>query len=810
MAAIDQYIERIPNTELQEQIREEVARLTKKKRFGLVYENHLPDNVLMPEVTIRRGTKVTLRGNTPNDVYEVQDIEKDNAVCRNLASLEDKTFLLDDLVAVAQRGDVIYPYLKPMDSVENAPDSDLWHTLIEADNYHALQTLTYLYPGMVDCIYIDPPYNKPDSHDWKYNCDYVDGTDAYRHSKWLSMMEARLKIAKKLLNPKDSVLIVTIDELEYHHLGCLLEQMFPEARIQMITSVISAKGVVRTGQFSRVEEYVYIVELGDSNLTQFEVNMLDAEIKKESNRGIEWLGFRRRAPQAKRESRPNQFYPIFVDKSRGIIHSIGGVVERGVDRNTIPVPNGCIAIWPLNKDGDERLWSLVADQAKVNWRKGYIKVNWNKKKESGTVYYLAEGTISDIENHVATTLGYKFDGSINAFYSVIGTTPPKRVWNMYTHNAETYGTSLLSAFIGERFQYPKSLYAVHDTIRFFVANKPNALILDFFAGSGTTLHAVNLLNKEDGGHRRCIMVTNNEIGEPKEKELRPQGIRPGDEEWEKWGIARYVNWPRTKCSILGEDVSGKPIVGDYITSQTETKLTDRKFTQINFLTAEATKKQKKALVTLINKQKDVKLPTMSDDVPFLMSEEDSYNASILFDTNEAEAWMEALDGNSHITNFYIVAEKDADFKRIKAEVSETMGQIEETIPVKIPMSDGFKANAAFFKLGFLDKRSVARGRQLQELLPLLWMKAGAIGKCPKNFTGDYAILPDNRMAILTDEAFFVRFKEDISQHPEIKVVYLITDSQNAYLAMTNELKGMKTFQLYRDYLDNFRINYATK
>lgn len=238
MAAIDQYIERIPNHELQEQIKDEVARLTKKKRFGLVYENHLPDNVIMPEVTIRRGTKVTLRGNTPNDVYEVQEIEGDNAVCRHLVSFADKIFPLGDLVAVAQRGDVIYPYLKPMDSVENAPDSDLWHTLIEADNYHALQTLTYLYPGMVDCIYIDPPYNKPDSHDWKYNCDYVDGTDAYRHSKWLSMMEARLKIAKKLLNPNDSVLIVTIDELEYHHLGCLLEQMFPEARIQMITSVI--------------------------------------------------------------------------------------------------------------------------------------------------------------------------------------------------------------------------------------------------------------------------------------------------------------------------------------------------------------------------------------------------------------------------------------------------------------------------------------------------------------------------------------------------------------------------------------------
>lgn len=835
MSAIDQYVERIPNAELQEQLRIEIARLTKKKRFGLVFENHLPDNVIMPEVTIRRGTKVALRGKTPNDVYEVQsisegevtcalvqDVESEmarqltsgidtrTAVCRHLVTLEDKVFPLNDLVAVAQRGDVIYPYLKPMDSVENAPDSGLWHTLIEADNYHALQTLAYLYPGMVDCIYIDPPYNKPDSHDWKYNCDYVDGTDSYRHSKWLSMIEARLKIAKKLLNPEDSVLIVTIDELEYHHLGCLLEQMFPEARIQMITSVISAKGVVRAGQFSRVEEYLFIVELGNSHITQSELNMLDGEIKKESNRQIEWLGFRRRAPQAKRESRPNQFYPVYVDVNKGTIHSIGDVVERGVDRNSIPVPEGCVALWPLNKDGDERLWSLVADQAKINWQKGYIKVNWNKKKGSGTVYYLAEGTINDIEEGKATTLGYNNDGSINAIYYVIGTTPPKRVWNMNTHNAETYGTNLLSAFIGERFSYPKSLYAVHDTIRFFVANKPEALILDFFAGSGTTLHAVNLLNKEDGGNRRCIMVTNNEIGEPKEKELKPLGFRPGDEEWEKWGIARYVNWPRTKCSIQGVDVKGKPIQGDYITSLTETKKTDRKFTQINFLPADANKKQKKALVTLINKQKDIKLPTLTEDVPFLVSEDDDFNASILFDITEAEAWLEALDGNSHITNFYIVVEKDAAYKRVKTEASELMGQIEETIPVKTPMSDGFKANAAFFKLGFLDKRSVARGRQLQELLPLLWMKAGAVGKYPKKMTGDYAFMPENRMAILTDERFFPRFKKELAEHQEIEVVYLITDSQSAYLAMVEELKDVKTYQLYRDYLENFRINYATK
>lgn len=811
MAAINDLINRVSDPELRSLLEQEAKRLTNKKAFGLVYEKHLPDNVQMPEVSIRRGTKVVLRGEDINDIYEVQAINEGNtALCRNVVSFEDKEYALSELVAIAQQGDIIYPYLKPMDSVENAPDSTLWHALIEADNYHALQALAYLYPGKVDCIYIDPPYNKPDSHDWKYNCDYVDGTDAYRHSKWLSMMEVRLKIAKKLLNPEDSVLIVTIDELEYHHLGCLLEQMFPEARIQMITSVISAKGVVRTGQFSRVEEYLFVVELGNSHITQSEQNMLDGEIKKESNRQIEWLGFRRRAPQAKRESRPNQFYPVYVDTAEGIIHSIGEVVEHGVDRNTIPIPDGCVALWPLNKDGDERLWSLVADQARINLKKGYLKVNWNKKKGKGTVYYLAEGTINDIEDGKATTLGYNNDGSIDAIYYVTGTTPPKRVWNMSTHNAETYGTNLLSSFIGERFSYPKSLYAVHDIIKFFVLNKPNALILDFFAGSGTTLHAINLLNKEDSGCRRCIMVTNNEIGESKENELRPKGYKPGDEEWEKWGIARYVNWPRTKCSILGIDVKGNPIQGEYITSLTETKQTERKFTQINFLPVDASKKQKKALVTLINKQKDTKLPTLIEDASFLVSEDDDYNASILFDVNEAEAWMEALEGNMHITNFYIAAVRDAEYKKIKAEVSEMMGQIEETVPVVMPMSDGFKANAAFFKLEFLDKRAVARGKQLQELLPMLWMKAGAIGTCPSSVDGDYTFLPDNRMAILMNESCFPLFRKEMQEQDAIDIVFLVTDSQNAYLAMTEDLDGVKTYQLYRDYLENFRINYSTK
>jgi adenine-specific DNA-methyltransferase len=108
-----------------------------------------------------------------------------------------------------------------------------WNFIIEGDNLQALYLLEKTHRGKVDCIYIDPPYNTG-ATDWKYNNDYVGKEDEYRHSKWLSMMKNRLLLAKHLLNPNDSVLIVTIDEKEYLRLGCLLEELFPTANIQMI------------------------------------------------------------------------------------------------------------------------------------------------------------------------------------------------------------------------------------------------------------------------------------------------------------------------------------------------------------------------------------------------------------------------------------------------------------------------------------------------------------------------------------------------------------------------------------------------
>lgn len=225
MAAINDLIGQIQDKELRERIQREVDKMSKQKKFGLVFEEHLPECTPLYDITVKAGVTVAKRNGKVNDIYKVLSVTDGVASCLYREDTEVINFPVNELVCVAEFGEPIYPYLKPLDSVCNAPDSNLWHTLIEADNYHALQLLEYLYAGKVDCIYIDPPYNTR-AKDWKYNNDYVDPTDSYKHSKWLSMMQKRLKIAKKLLNPENSVLIITIDEKEYLHLGCLIEELF--------------------------------------------------------------------------------------------------------------------------------------------------------------------------------------------------------------------------------------------------------------------------------------------------------------------------------------------------------------------------------------------------------------------------------------------------------------------------------------------------------------------------------------------------------------------------------------------------------
>ena len=581
-----------------------------------------------------------------------------------------------------------------MDSVCNAPDSDLWHTLIEADNYHALQLLEYLYAGKVDCIYIDPPYNTG-ARDWKYNNDYVDGADTYRHSKWLSFMEKRFKLAKKLLNSKDSVLIVTIDEKEYLHLGCLLEEMFPEANIQMISSIINPSGVAREGDFYRTDEYIFILRFGNCKPVKLPLSEEWITAKTTGKDTVRWRPIRRQGSHDTKADAPNQFYPIFLSKDGTHIVGTGESLKEGQTIESVVIPKDVIAIWPIKPDGSEGCWQISQTSIETLLKKGYIKVTYSKKW-GYVAQYLAEGERAKVESGVFPIIGKDEYGTLILGEAEGAGAPfiPGTQWRISSHSAREQGASLLNKiFPDQRFSFPKSLYAVHDAIRFFVTSKPNALIVDFFAGSGTTLHAVNLLNSEYGGNRRCIMVTNNEVSADEAKTLSDSGYNPGDEEWEKFGIARYVTWPRTVCSIEGHDVKGNPLKGNYL-------------------------------------------------------------------------------GNNK------------------------------------PMADGFEANAVFFKLGFLDKTSVALGRQFKEMLPTLWMKAGAIGACPtvSEDIPDMLILPENKFAVLINEMSYMTFEKHIAEHSEIETIYIVTDSEPGYREMIASFEGKNTYQLYRDYLDNFRIN----
>src|SRR5205823_3307522 len=145
---------------------------------------------------------------------------------------------------LAEFGDPVYPGLRHLESLPRGGDRPS-HVVIQGENHHVLEALQFTHAAAVDCIYLDPPYNSG-ARDWKYNNDYVDGDDDYRHSKWLAFMDRRLRLSKELLNPDDSVLIVTIDEKEYLRLGLLLEQIFPTATIQMVSSVIKPGGTSRT------------------------------------------------------------------------------------------------------------------------------------------------------------------------------------------------------------------------------------------------------------------------------------------------------------------------------------------------------------------------------------------------------------------------------------------------------------------------------------------------------------------------------------------------------------------------------------
>ncbi|QKQ47080.1 site-specific DNA-methyltransferase [Achromobacter denitrificans] len=548
--------------------------LSSRLPFGLNFERHSPEAVELPLRPIRKGDKVRVlpeRGETRKGdqrLWQVKAIHKTKKTADlellGAADIETQTVALGDLVVVAEFRDTIYPGLVSTGKVQRGGDKPC-HTVINGENYHALKALTYTHRGKVDVIYIDPPYNTG-AKDWKYNNDYVEGDDQYRHSKWLAMMERRLLVAKELLNPADSVLIVTIDEKEYLRLGLLLEQVFPEARTQMVSVSINPAAVARAGYFGRSDEYYFFVMLGRSGVKPIRLSDEWITTKGRTHKGdIRWDLLRKSGSSPTRDGHPETFYPFFVYEDGKSFHSVGEPIGVGADRHDTVAPEGTIAVWPIRKNGTEGRWRLKPSTVRDVLSSGGLRLG-ELKGETTPIYYLAEGERSKIENGTYEVLGRRDDGSVitSTLETTDRVTVPGSQWRIGSHDATQYGTRLLLNFLPDRrFPFPKSLYAVEDALRFFVSDKSGAVILDFFSGSGTTAHAVMRLNKQDGGQRQCISVTNNEVAADEQKKLREAGLRPGDAEWEKWGICDHITKPRVAAAITGKTPHGEPIKGDY-------------------------------------------------------------------------------------------------------------------------------------------------------------------------------------------------------------------------------------------------------
>ena len=421
-------------------------------------------------------------------------------------------------------------------------------------------------------IYIDPPFNTG-ARSWRYNNRFVDANDGYRHSKWLSFMEKRLRLARGLLKP-DGVLVVMIDEHESHRLGVLLQDLFRDVDHQTVTIMVNPSGIAMEGRFSRVDEYAHIVYFGDSGTLSRPDDMLSSlgyDEKPQSSGRSPWQSLLRRGAEWTAEARPNLVYPIAVDPASERVLGVGqSAAESGsfaFDRGlTI---GGAPVAWPIRRDGTLGIWRIGKELLLGLMSSGMTRCGkYDKNRGTYPVSYLSELQREQIEHGLLEAIPGKGDPLDPPRPMELRTTedPLRRVFSMWRrprHAAGNHGSEVLRHLLGRRraFDYPKSLYAVRDMLDALTADKPDAMILDFFAGSATTLHAVCLLNASDGGRRRTVLVTNNELSERDDRDARKSGYLPGDAEYESRGVFEAVTRPRIEAALSGRRPGGEPATG---------------------------------------------------------------------------------------------------------------------------------------------------------------------------------------------------------------------------------------------------------
>jgi len=320
------------------------------------------------------------------------------------------------------------------------------------------------------------------------------------------------------------------------------------------------------GDFARVEEHLFVLYFGASVSPEVR-DMFDESKNVAASRTVKWSSLIRGGAQGIRTDSPGAFYPVFIDCEVQSIHSFGSPLPWGEIRDSVKLPEGSVAVWPpSHASGVEGRWGIGPDKAGELLKKGALRLGKiNPETSKFPLSYLSSGIMEKVESGEIETIGRKIDGTLIVKYPAdTKVTQPKTVWKMQSHNAGEYGSKLLSSLLPKRkFPFPKSLYAVEDILGFFLRDKPNSIVLDFFSGSGTTAHAVIRLNRQYVGTRQCISITNNEVAAAEINALRGEGLRPGDSDWEKWGICEHITKPRIRAAISGQTPEGDNLEDDY-------------------------------------------------------------------------------------------------------------------------------------------------------------------------------------------------------------------------------------------------------